>query len=98
MTSKRVKTLLKNQGSDFFSRIGKMGFQTTTERYFNGDRKAHFEWLRRKGAFTQDKSLSYHKPEIFSDPGPHPSEYQRLKEWLDHAEANILPYNGPNSD
>lgn len=89
MGSQRVKTLLSKYGEDYFSRIGKIGFQVTTDRHFGGDRKAHYEWLRRKGAFAVDSQLPYHKPECYPDPGPHPAWYAFWGEWLDDVVSKI---------
>ena len=76
--------------------LGKRGFQKTTDLYFGGNRKAHLEWLRRKGAFTIDSQASYANPFAFPDPGPHPAhltpeqqEYQELVAWLEDAEAGM---------
>jgi len=69
----RVQTLLQRHGNDFFSRIGKLGFQATTDLYFNGDRQAHLNWLKRKGWYSIDKDLPYHKPAIYGDPGEQPA-------------------------
>jgi hypothetical protein len=94
--NKRVSSILKNHGKDFFSRIGKLGFQSTCDRYFEGDREAMKRWLVRMGQWTVDQGTTYAKPEVFRFPGLHPAEVKRMKEWLEHTEANIKPYNGPN--
>jgi hypothetical protein len=93
--NKRTKTLLANQGSDFFSRIGKLGFTATCNRWFNGDREAMKRWLARMGQWSIDQGMSCAKPDVFRYPGPHPAELARMQEWLDHAAENMgdVPYN-----
>jgi hypothetical protein len=93
--NKRTQTLLKNQGSDFFSRIGKLGFIATCERWFNGDREAMKLWLVRMGQWSIDVGMSCHKPDVYRYPGPHPAEIERLEKWLKHTEENMgdRPYN-----
>lgn len=89
--NKRVQTLLKNQGSDFFSRIGKKGFQVTCDRYFNGDREAMKRWLTDMGNWAIYSGLSYHKPEIERYPGVHPAHIAQQAEWLSYVQAAINP-------
>lgn len=93
--NQRVQTLLKNQGSDFFSRIGKLGFQAVVDKYFEGDREAAKKWLVARGQWVQDKDLSYAKPGVFTNPGPHPAHKPPWSDWLDHAERNLTGLEGP---
>lgn len=89
--NKRVKTLLQRHGNDFFSRIGKKGFRVTTDRYFGGDSQAHIRWLVSAGKWAIDKELSYAKPGVYRNPGPHPSELDYQAEWLEDIERAISP-------
>lgn len=89
--NKRVQTLLKNQGSDFFSRIGKKGFQVTCDRYFNGDREAMKRWLTDMGQWAIYHDLPYHKPAIERFPGLHPAHIEQQVTWLDYVERAISP-------
>lgn len=75
MTNQRVRTLKNKYGDDFFSRIGRLGYERTCELYFNGDRDKMNVWLMRKGWYVIDQSLQpeIRKPGIFWDPGPHPA-------------------------
>lgn len=96
--NKRVQTLLRNQGNDFFSRIGKKGYQVTCERYFNGDREAMNNWLVRMGQWVIDHDLPYHKPSVFRFPGLHPAHIARQAAWLAYVEAAIMPDFPPYSN
>lgn len=89
MQNQRVKTLLSRHGQDFFSRIGKIGFQRTTDLYFGGDRQAHLAWLMRKGWYCVDSGLTYAEPGVFSDPGNHPSHRSLTAQWIDDVEAKL---------
>lgn len=87
--AQRVATLKRKYGDEYFSRIGRVGFEVTTRLYFNGDSDAHVRWLVSCGKWAIDKDLSYAKPEIWGWPGLHPSEVKWLADWLDHTESNI---------
>lgn len=91
MGSEGGKAVLKKYGTEHFSAIGKIGFQVTTDKYFNGDRQAHLNWLQRKGWYSLDHGTSYRKPALYGDPGPHPAEFSKWLEWLRHAESNTTP-------
>jgi len=95
MGSKGGKALVEKYGRAHMSDIGKVGFQATTDRYFGGDRRAHLDWLVRTGRFVCDRDLSYHKPELYGTPGPHPAWFQGWSEWLIDAERNITGFEGP---
>lgn len=87
--SKRVLTTKNNHGENCYREWGRMGYEVTLARYFNGDREAMNNWLARMGQYSQDCHTSYHKPEIFGHPGVHPAWIIEQREWLDHAERNI---------
>lgn len=94
----RVKTLLKRHGNDFFSRIGRLGFQATVDRHFGGNRQAAIRWLVQTGQWAIDQELSYHKPGIFGYPGPHPAHVSKMQEWLEQVEIAIDPNFPPFSE
>lgn len=85
------KKVLEKYGREHFVKLGKVGFQRTTDLYFGGDRQAHLMWLQRKGLYIQDVGLSYHKPDIYKDPGLHPSEISALDNWLKDTIAKMDP-------
>lgn len=68
--------LVAKYGSAHMSQIGKRGYQTTVERYFDGDRKAANEWLAKMGRFVAD--AGYRKLGLgkFPNPGPHPAHQE----------------------
>lgn len=47
-------------GKEHFSRIGKKGFQATTDKHFQGQRAYHLSWLRQSGlhAYWSSTGLS----------------------------------------
>jgi len=63
-------------GSDYMAEIGRRGYETTVQRYFNGDHQAANEWLARKGQFTADEGYRRLGLGKFFDPGPHPAQEQ----------------------
>jgi len=51
--------------------IARMGFEATTERYFDGDAAAHIEWFIRTGQAVQDANYPAWM-RVFKTPQPHP--------------------------
>lgn len=94
---KRVKTLLERHGNDFFSRIGRKGFEATVRKHFGGDREAAIRWLIRTGQWAIDKDLSYHKPSIWRGTWEHPAKIGERGEWLAYVREAIEPNFPPFS-
>jgi hypothetical protein len=52
IASRGGRALVAKYGRDHMSRIGRRGFDVTTERHFGGDEDEHKRWLRAVGAFV----------------------------------------------
>lgn len=71
--------VVEKYGREYMAEIGRRGYQTTVDRYFNGDRQAANEWLTKRAHYVCDegyRSLGLGK---FVDPGVHPC--QNSIEW-----------------
>lgn len=53
--SKGGRATVEKHGRGHMSKIGKQGFQATTDKYFQGQRAYHLSWLRRAGAYAYFK-------------------------------------------
>lgn len=68
------KATYQKYGRRWMSLIGKVGFQRTCDKHFNGDRRAMVEDLIARGTFAGDSAArDYDYFYQFPEPEPHPA-------------------------
>ncbi|MEM8859342.1 MAG: hypothetical protein AAGD96_13530 [Chloroflexota bacterium] len=68
------KATVRKYGREHMATIGEIGFQVTTDKYFNGDREAHKNYLRLTGAFNYAQSTGLQNKGMWPKEAPtHPA-------------------------
>lgn len=77
-TSSQGGRAQKAKHRDHLASWGRMGYQATVERHFNGDELEANRWLVQAGLYAQDQLLAMDNwLYIAPDPGPHPARKNR---------------------
>lgn len=71
------RAVAKKYGSAYMAKIGRKGFQRTTEKHFDGDSLAHKRWLTDYGKWVGDATYRKRGFGIFDWPGYHPGLKER---------------------